>query len=98
MHITINRLSSGLIATPSKTLVSAFDIDKLPASVRERARVLLTPEQLAVYADKLPSAGGADRFKYEIEFVGADCAKSVRVDEAACPPDLLELLDELMAT
>lgn len=97
MEITINRVSGGLIATSPKTLVSAVEIDDLPASIRERARALLTPERLATYAARSSTVGGADREQYEVDFVDGDRVRRVCVDEAACPSEFLDLLDDLIA-
>ena len=95
VQITIHQLAAGLIATPPKTHLVSFRFEELPDSVRERAKSILSPNTVANYTAEPVNQGGADRVQLQIEYIEHDGAKHIRVDEAACKPEFLDLLDEL---
>jgi hypothetical protein len=76
-------------------LATEIDTDALPAEEAAELRALVAACE-AVPAGP-PTAGGADRFRYDLTISGAGASRSLSVSDADLPPALRPLVERLEA-
>lgn len=86
-----------MIAGGSSRLIATFRFCDLPETLREQAVKFLSPDEVARYTSEPIPAGRADRPQFEIEYVKRDQVEKVIIDEAACVPEILDLIDDLIS-
>ena len=93
MKVSITTSGGLLPYAPRKEVV--FDIEDLPSGLRERAEDLFTREALGSIQSNQGSEYTADARTLVLKLIDDNSHIKHELDEAICPSDLLDLIDEI---